>query len=348
MNLSRSVTLALPDISAVPINFSRVTSEDSSLDLATSFIQAGLGSMELWEKSGRNVPLFLKLSLNAWLQSIGAKEVAEFSDFSVAIEDRVGSFRTPKSKMILSIDTDCYMAIQVGPLLDALEAHAQGLGKAFFEVFISEVGKWIRPYDYRDSAEFNENWKESVRMELNDGEDFEAGCERLGIEFFPVGKDTPSYLPSPEDCREPRRDEYLPFLKKQARGKFNEVISDLLEIASLPPRLSVQEEELQQLEFEWEMPPVPALLVYFQVHDSIAQCFDEETRNIHEYWPEPQHFMLFDYANVNAVKACLEEVSRFMRVLRAIGRIGEAAKQYKEKSHDGDYQCRRAGKLLAA
>lgn len=348
MNLSRASTLVLPDLSGVPRSYSRVAAEDTSLDLATSFIQAGLGSMELWARSDRNVPTFLKLSLNAWLQSLGAAEVNEFSDFCVRIDDRVGRFETPQGKLLVSIDTDTYMAIQIGALLDALENHAKGLGRACFEMLIDGVSAWIRPYDYRDTEGYLDYWAESIRSELRNNEDFDAGCKRLGVDFLYVEKDTPAYLKGSIEKWPERKKAYLALLNSHSRGKFGSVISDVLEIVSLPPQLGITQEQWDEMEFEWEAAPLPALLVNFRQHDAIEQCFDAEFENVHETWPEPEHIMLMEYASVDSVKAMMEELGRFMRVLRAIGRISEAASKSKEKANERDHQRRRAGELLAA
>jgi hypothetical protein len=89
-------------------------------------------------------------------------EMMELTDYQRCQQER----EEPSSRMFLLVDYEQSAMVQIGPTLRMLENVDPHLPSAFFQVFATNLGRWMRVYDFRDAEMYA-----SDQMEMLDEEE---------------------------------------------------------------------------------------------------------------------------------------------------------------------------------
>ena len=112
-------------------------------------------------------------------------------------------------------------------------------------------------------------------------------------------------------------------------------------------RPKIDTKKATRLEFEWDDAPLPTWVVFFEEHDAISQCFDEEAATYYECSHEPTWFTVFDVTDTAALQRVFCEVERFVRVIQGLVRLNELFRKGETKD-ERLRQRRIRGQLRAA
>jgi hypothetical protein len=182
-------------------------------------------------------------------------------------------------QLFLIADYEAAASIPIGATLERLEAENEGLPAAFYQVFTSNLYKWMRVYDYLDAQEHAEMWMEDMS-----GEELEVSVYRkVDIEI--------------PNC-----------IKKHSKGLTHAKARDLLE--QVRPRHSALRQLIHYTletddcgrghEHAWpghltekDVPGIgewlmdaessrPGCLITWYEGDAINACFDEEAQHMGE------------------------------------------------------------------
>jgi hypothetical protein len=315
--------LFLPRLDQQPAVYSHAVGDDISVTLAESFIKLGLGTMEQWKEAG-NCTRFIAAALNGWLHEIGADSLSECVDLAVAFHTEYEHEKFKDGQIFVTIETSASGCTVIGNAIRKLEKHAPGLGADFYSVFCSTLYRWMRIYDHSDAEHFVERWTESIdRDPPFEGLSFEEYCAANEIHI----PDVEGSIPPPIKNSKGRADAAARRLRKHANGRYGKWINTLLEVWAIRPKLEIKREKF---DFEWDDAPLPTWVVFFEEHDAISQCFDEEAASYYECSHEPTWFNIFAAADHIALGKVLSEVERFVRVIQGLVRLNELMLQESE------------------
>jgi hypothetical protein len=325
---SQNPGLILPRLEAQPTLYSRVIGDDVSITLARSFIEAGFGTLDMWNRSG-SCSQFIVNIINDWLRKIGATELSDYAGLNLVFTTEVESEKVVEGTILAFIETSMSGYITIGKAVDAIERFCPGLGRDFYTVLMSSVYRWMRVYDHQDAEMLVEMWRENYEG------DAEAANQSLD-EYF---KSQEIHIPNVEECI-PTYLAKLDFrkvnaaasrLRQHVGGEFGEWIRTVLEMSVLRPKLKCNE----RLDFEWDDGPVPSWLVVYREHDAIEQCWDEESQTWNETSHQPTWMTVFDPADVTSLRRVLEEVEKYVRIAKCLVALGESFKTFsKEREHE--------------
>ena len=333
--------LSLPRIDRQPTVYSHTVGDDTSLALAESFIKLGLGTMEMWKKAG-NCTRFIAEALNTWLQDIGADSLSEHVDLCFSFTTEYESEKFENGQIVAMIDTSASGCTVIGDVIARMEKHAPGLGADFYSVFSSTLYRWMRIYDHSDAEMFVERWTESIEYDpSSDGQTLEEYCIANEIHI----PDVEGSIPLPIRNRKGRAASAVRRLQKHSNGRFGEAVKTLLDMWAIRPQIDTK--KATRLEFEWDDAPLPTWVVFFEEHDAISQCFDEEAATYYECSHEPTWFTVFKVTDTAALQRVLREVERFVRVIQGLVRLNELFTK-NEATDERLRQRRIRGQLRAA
>lgn len=106
-------------------------------------------------------------------------EMTELNDYQRCQQER----EEPRPRMFLLVNYEQSALAQMGPTLRMLEKVDSRLPAAFFQVFATNLGRWMRVYDYRDAETYAKD-----QMEMLDKEETKES-------FYPKVKSSrPAYL----------------------------------------------------------------------------------------------------------------------------------------------------------
>jgi hypothetical protein len=322
--------------------YSHTIGDDTSLALAESFIKLGLGTMEMWKKAG-NCTRFIAAALNEWLHDIGADSLSEHVDLSFALTTEYESQKFEAGQIFAMIDTSGSGCTVIGDVIKRMEKHAPGLGADFYSVFCSTLYRWMRIYDHSDAEMFVERWRESTEYDpSSEGQTFEEYCIANEIHI----PDVEGSIPLPIRNTKASAASAVRRLRKHTTGRFGDCVKTLLEMWANRPTIDSRE-EARRLEFEWDDAPLPTWVVFFEEHDAISQCFDEEAATYYECSHEPTLFTAFNVTDTAALQRVLSEVERFVRVIQGLVRLNELFTR-SEATDERIRQRRIRGQLRAA
>ena len=308
-----------------------------ALAAAEDFTRLGLGSMQLWRKHRGNVVAFLSEALNAWLLDQKADELRGISNLHLSIrqdlkESQDLEDRKEPGSLFALIECEQCGYLELGDALEALEQQAPGLGEAFYDVLLRTLHGWVNTYNVTDAEMFVDNWKESIEMDLEEGENFAEHCERNEIMLPDLDAGIPSFVRTSSLKRAAARR----LLKAHRAGPFGEWITLLLAAGRKRSRCHLDRSALEDVWFQdvWEEPPFPAWLLVMRPHDAIEQSFDEVAQTMHEYSHEPSRLIRYQPGKPGSLRAMLTEIARFVAVNRAVARLDALLSAWRE-THGG-------------
>ena len=179
-------------------------------------------------------------------------------------------------------DYEAAASIPIGATLARLEAEPDLLPAAFYQVFTTNLHKWMRVYDYLDAQEHAEMWME----DLSDGE-LEASVYRK------VDKEIPACIKKRSKTLKYRRARKLLQKIQPHTSVARELIQQLLEMDAhgqghehaWPGQISDQDVpgiDAWLTDAEYSR---PGCLITWYENDAINACFDEEAQHMGENGP---------------------------------------------------------------
>ena len=179
-------------------------------------------------------------------------------------------------------DYEAAASIPIGATLARLEAEHALLPAAFYEVFTTNLYKWMRVYDYLDAQEHAETWMEDLS-----GDELEASVYRK------VDMEIPACIKSHSKTLKYRRARTLLQEIQPHTSMARELIRRLLEMDThgqgqehaWPGQVS--EKDVPGID-AWLMDAEysrPGCLITWYENDAINACFDEEAQHMGENGP---------------------------------------------------------------
>jgi hypothetical protein len=316
--------LVLPSISQIPTSYTHTKGADSTLALARSLVKLDIGSRELWERHNGNFSLFIRSSLNQWLQDIGASQLRDSVEIDLAIvDDLQGVGPKEKGNLFILLETsDGCGFLRIAKALELLEKEHAGLGRAFYIVLTLTMNSWVDSFDVRNAEYFVERWKESVEMDIEGEESFEDYCRANEIKFPDIAAATPACAKDISLYNESRRlNRSIDLLKKHRGGKYAEWIEPVLTMVALrQPKRGLDHQDIDGV---WDDGPLPNWIVAFEAHDPITQAFDDESQSMNEATHAPSWIDSFDPTDANEVKKVLNYVQSFVMVNQQIVKLAK-------------------------
>jgi hypothetical protein len=256
--------------------------------LAASMLRLGVCRAQGWNGSAVD---FVGKGLARFCRKHGSTIVGRvFPESSIRLKDDIlerGEYERsrsedlgPSSRVFLMVHYDQASMVQIGPTLTYLGSLHHDLPAAFYEVFTTNLRRWMRVYDYRDAENYAED-----QIAMHDGEDLEES-------FYPKVKAArPSFLKDlPEyDVAVDFLQKTLPEMKSSSAAAMIQRCLAMHECgkmykASWPSDLRDQVPEMEDY-LENTDYPGPGSLIVCDEDDLIEACFSEET-----------HYLGQDYA----------------------------------------------------
>ena len=291
---------SLPPLDELPSQHSFYTGKKLLFKLCQNLVEEGLATTRSWEKSKANPLAFVDESLRRWCFLHGLSRIeAEFSAFTVAIRD------VDDQKLRISAQHWHIGHIVCRAPLTALEAHATGLGAAFYQTLAYTLVRSLGSWDLDDavtSVEQMREWANEPREEEGgSGDEFEIpdldGC-------------TPTFI---AEARKKRVSilQSLRLLRAHAGGRFGVWIRSLLHMYALTliPIDKCIKQDPEEEGYDY-LRPVPVAVLSFDEQDAIVATVNEELENWSQCSTPPLVSLKFDPFQPREMR----EVWRILRI----------------------------------
>ena len=334
--LAPPLALALPSLSALPIEYSHEFRAELVYDLCAALVREGLGTHEIWKECGENVLVFAKRAImravgeDRWnLLQRNVEYHLEISD----VADREG-FDQVMGDGQLAITVVCGGSgyLKIGPAIEALEAEAPGLGAAFYWTLTYAIYRLMRVYNHDDALQYEERLQEYAEQDEE---------ENKGQYGFPeVEKALPDCirLSLQRDNHDRRNLGSRRLMRKLSNGRYRSWIGRLRRLQQLS-RIRVRSTYSFIEQGNFDNPPLPSLLIAFKERDAITACFDEESQYMLEGTSEPAVGVAFHPQNSEEVRQALRIVERFVLFNHELFQLVEELQEW-EKSEDNHADTR--------
>ena len=279
LTLAGSSRLTIPRLDGIPAEQRLRHGLRGGVAVAASFVRAGIGCPEDWQRAKDDPFPFLKLALDRWVSAHGGADIRKHFELSLVLSTAVDRFEnTPaevnSGELYFLVEPGSAGYVVVGPAIELLERIRPRLGVTFYRLLIGSLDRWVRVYDYRDAQERVEmlrDWYES---------DPEAGAYEL--------PDVAGSIPASMRGRPLHRHTVERLVERLRNRQAKRILSGALELADLAGRAGRPEvgENVREALGDCN-PPLPTLLAVFERGDAVEGCFDDEARSMMEVYPEP-------------------------------------------------------------
>lgn len=317
------IHITLPKLHGLVPRYCSQSDDQTAAKLALSMLRVGISRAADWKNS---VVDFIAKGLARVCRQNGSGKIARvFPEAGVRIMDelleRSGVERSQaeeckSDRLFVLVDYEQAAMIPIGPTLACLEAVHKSLPAAFYQVFSSNLSRWMRVYEYRD-AEFYAEEQEHMLEE-----------QELKESFYPeVKRAKPTCL-----ANLPEYEEAVDFLKRAIRKMTATPAARIVRLClamhekgntrepAWPSRLRNELPELEEY-FECTDEPGPGSLIVFEEEDLIEACFTEEMQYLGQNYAIGSTLMLLLKLNQDAaaldrqVKAAFDYVATMLQVL---------------------------------
>lgn len=325
----------VPRLDGAPLAYSHELNAELIYELCAALIRAGVAKAGDWKKCNEDALTFAKYSV---MQAIGI-ECGELLRRNVEFQLEIGDAypdgylygREPQlDHGVLAVSICCTGAgvFRMGKLVDALEQETKGLGMAFYWTLIRSLYRVMRVYDHDDALRYEEMVRELAEQD---------GPENQGQYEFPeVKKALPDCIRQTLQRSDPRR--YRKLLKANSNGRFRNWIARLRRLEQLA-RVRVRDNS-DQIEGNYDAPPLPSLIVFFEERDAITACFDEEAQSMLEGSAEPALFAIFSPDKDEEVARAIAAVSRFVAFNTVLFTLIEEVEEWEKQNERRDSNWR--------
>lgn len=333
---------ALPRLDGTRLAYNHELNAALIYQLCAALIRAGLARAEDWKPCGEDALIFAKQSV---MQAIGVEPRALLErnvDFYLEIKDTYPEGyaygRGPRFDHALAVSICCggAGAFRVGKLIDALEQEAKGLGAAFYWTLIRSLNQVMRVYYHDDALYYEEMLRESAKQDDPENQD--------QYEFPEVKKALPECVRQTLDQADAHKDRKI--LKANRNGPFGSWIARLRRLEQLA-RLRVRDDS-DQIQGNFDSPPLPCLLVFFEERDAITACFDEEAQAMLEGSREPALFAIFSPDKEEEAARASAIVRRFVAFNAELFTLIEEVEAWEKEKNGCRNSDRREPPLRAA
>jgi hypothetical protein len=227
-------------------------------------------------------------------------------------------------------DYEAAASIPIGATLTRLEAESHLLPAAFYEVFTTNLYKWMRVYDYVDAQEHAETWMEDLSED-----ELEASIYRK------VDMEIPLCIKKHSKALECTRARKVLQNTEPRTSVARQLIEHLLEMDSHGQRhdhawpAQISDKDVPGID-AWLTDAEysrPGCLVTWYENDAINACFDEEAQHMGENGPCQPNVALPIHLN-KPVKELDEEVRRVFDHAGAMLRSLASAAEIVERIRD--------------
>lgn len=195
-------------------------------------------------------------------------EMTELTDYQRCQQER----EEPSPRMFLLLDYEQSAMVQIGPTLKMLEKVDPRLPAAFFQVFATNLGRWMRVYDFRDAEMYA-----AEQMEMLEKEELkESFFSKVKASRPPCLNKVPQY---------PKALRFLRDIEARLSGSNRKLIRLCLQMheegkAYELAHPSLLRDVLPELGdyFDQTDYPGPGALLVTEENDLTEACFTEETQ----------------------------------------------------------------------
>jgi len=334
-SLAPAFAEALPRLDGVPRAYTHELNSELVYELCAALIRAGIAKAEDWKKCKEDALTFAKYSV---MQAIGLERgelLRRNVDFQLEIGDAYpdGYFYGREPQLdhgALAVSICCTGAgvFRLGKLVGALEQEAKGLGAAFYWMLIRSLYRVMRIYDHDDALRYEE-----MVHELAEQDDPENQGQ---YEFPEVEKALPDCIQ--QTLRRSDLHRYRKLLKANTSGRFGNWIARLRRLEQLA-RVRTRDNS-DRIEGNYDAPPLPSLIVFFEERDAIAACFDEEAQSMLEGSAEPALFAIFSPDKEEGVARAIDVVNRFVAFNTELFTLIEEVEEWEKQNgrRDSDWR----------
>jgi len=332
---------ALPVLDSVPTAYSHEFHAELVYDLCAALVREGLGKPETWQECGESAQVFAQRAI---LESIGEerwnllKRNVEYHLTVSDIAERDGEDALlGNGRLAVTIECNGAGFLRIGPVLDALEMEAEGLGAAFYWTLTYSLYRVMRIYNHDDALQYEERMREYAE------EDEE---NRNQYEFPEVEKALPVCIQKTLKSRsrasigKARR-----LLSEHRSGPYGSWIEGLRKIERRS-RIPMHTDPSFREDGGYDSIPLPSLVVAFKEHDAIVACFDEEGQYMLEGSSEPILGVIFNPQKPEEVRRAVRAVGRFVALNFELFQLVESIQDWEKR--DGDTRLNRREPALRA
>src|SRR5215468_4750567 len=347
------LAVTLPRIRGIRPSYCSKNDEQPAVQLALSMFRLGIPRAADW--NGSAVDCAAK-ALSRFCRSNGIATVSRvFPESTIRILDSLterseyelaqSGETEPSSRLFLMVDYYQAAMVQIGPTLTLLEKIHKDLPGAFYQVFSTNLWRWMRVYDFHDAEQYAED-------EINILEE-----EELKESFLPKVKEASPVclkdLPDYDDAIK-----RLTELRPRCRySQASSLVHQCLELhrwgddqdarwpSQLRERVPEMEDYLENTDY-----PGPGALIVFDENDAIEACCAEELQYLGQnYQIGSTLIMLIDLEQNAAsldkeVQAAFEYLGRMLRSLTAATEMIETIRGI----YDADLSRRRLDSRVQA
>jgi hypothetical protein len=289
----------------VPTAYNHELNAELLYDLDAALVKAGLGSPETWQRCGGNAVVFAQHSIMAGIGAERGDLLQRNVEYHLEVSDVLerDGYGPALSHGQLAVTIECGNAgyLKIGPALNALEGHAEGLGAAFYWSLIHALYRVMRIYDHDDALMYEERLIEDAN------EDDEQN--RSQYEFPEVEKALPACIQ--KTLKQQRTLDDRRLLRAHRKSPYGGWIDRLRRMQQLS-RLRLEESRELLEDRYYDGPPLPSLLLAFKERDAIAACFDEEGQYMLEGSSEPTVCVVFSPRKPDEVQHAVHVIERFV------------------------------------
>lgn len=303
--------IALPCLGEVPTEHRFSADDREMIALAETLIDSDVAVPPDWEKSKRDPPKYLSLSLERWIQMHGGSAIDHRFDLDLTLSDRLVDYsdeRAPKGTLYLVLDPDSAAFVLLTPTVELLEKAHPRLPSTFYSHFAGALNQWVRVYDYHDAEERVEMLREWYEGEEN-ADQYEIpdveGCTPKSL------KDSPLSLCALKKLDEDVHDPHIQAL-----------ITGLLELSRISKQATRPEftEDMREQLMD-SNPALPCLLAAFSASDAVVGCFDEEGETAMEVTPQPNVIIPLKLSDATSVCDGFRTLAVVCETLAAASRL---------------------------
>jgi hypothetical protein len=331
------ISTTFPNLKGLRSRYCSRWDEEPAAHLGKSLLRLGICRTEDW--SGSSVD-FVERGFRRFCKRNGADAAKKIwsgflrlmdHPFELTEQERNSAETdSPVNRLFLVGEYDAAASIPIGATLPHLERENELLPAAFFKIFVHNLWKWMRVYDYSDALEHAEMWMEEP------DEDSEADS------VYPkVAQNIPSCLQKYSKIGESKARRFLQQIEPSLRSPVSrQLVRQVLEMDT----------HGRGREHAWagrlaeEIPAIgdflndaescgPGCLISWDEDDEISACFDEEMRDLGANGPlEPPIVLLIQLDKPEAeldaeIKRVFDHGAAMLRSLATATRIVEIIRE---------------------
>jgi hypothetical protein len=330
MTLAPAFVQALPTLETISAHYNHEVNGELLYKLCAALTARGFGSPETWQACGKSAVAYAQHSIMAAIGAERGDLLRRNLELRLGVSDVFsdgysdGNQGVGDGKLCVTICCTGCGYLKMGPVLDALEAEAEGLGAAFYWSLLRSIYRVMRIYDHDDALMYEEMLRDNA-----DQEDPENPGQ---YEFPEVKRSLPLCIGRTLHAKKGSGGRQL--LRTHAGGALASWIGRLRTLERLSRRRAVESREL--IDGNYDGPPLPSWLVAFREHDAIAACFDEESQHMLEASAEPALCVVFSPDQPNEVERAIRAVDRFVSFNAELCLLAEELGRWEASNGCGD------------